>query len=97
MNIEVDFQRAPPCVAVSGIMDETGLVMTIIRTKSIKKVDHLQFLKDFRKKLGHDEEVAIFYDGLHFHKGKDAKEVMTSLNIFGVLNKAYCSYLNSIE
>jgi hypothetical protein len=47
--------------------------------------------------LGHKKEVALFFDGLSFHKSKLTKGLLVELNIFGLLNKAYCSPLNPIE
>jgi hypothetical protein len=63
--------------------------MYMIRKKSIKGDDHIQFLKDFREKLDHWEPVALYSDGLSFHHSKATKEVMLELNIFDMKSEAY--------
>ena len=95
--MEVVFQRTPPSVAVTGIMGEEGLYNFLMKEKSIKKEDHWAFLRDFRERLGHDREVALFYDGLSFHKSTETKRLLKSLGIVGLMNKAYSSELNPIE
>ena len=52
-NVLVDFQRAPPNIAVSGVMDEHGMILHIIRKKSIRQWDHEFLIKELRKKVGH--------------------------------------------
>ena len=41
--------------------------------------------------------MALFFDGLSFHRSKKTKEILKELNILGLLNKAYSSPLNPIE
>ena len=78
-------------------MDEQGLFHHILREKSIKKEDHWQLIREFRKRLKHWRQVALFFDGLSFHRSKRTKEVLQECNIIGLLNKAYMSPLNPIE
>jgi hypothetical protein len=96
-NVVVDFQRAPPNVAASAIISSDGLYMHIVRQKSIKGDDHIQFLKDFREKLGHWDPVALYSDGLSFHHSKVTKEVMQELNIFDIKAIAYSAKYQPVE
>ena len=96
-NVVVDFQRAPPNVAVTGIMDHRGLVYWMTKPKSIKKLDHLELLEDFRNLLGHRNEVAIFMDGLSLHWSKESIAAYARLNFRAIKNIAYNSPENPIE
>ena len=78
-------------------MDEEGLMMYILRPKSIKKEDHWYLLKEFRRRLGHNREVAFFYDGLHFHHNKAAMALMEKLKFYPLQNVAYSCQYNPIE
>jgi hypothetical protein len=44
-NILIDFQRAPPAVSCSAIINEKGLVNRYIRTGAIKTDDHHTLLR----------------------------------------------------
>ena len=96
-NVLVDFQRAPPALAVSGIMNETGLCFFLTKKKSIHEDDHVDVIYKFRRSLGHRRRVALFYDGLWIHKGKKAQAALRANNILPMLNVAYNSPMNPIE
>ena len=78
-------------------MDETGLYFYILREKSIKAPDHHKLLKLWRKRLGHNRWVALFYDGLSFHHNPETHALLKSLKIFGLQNMAYSCQYNPIE
>lgn len=52
-NVEIDFQRSPPYVSLSAIIDCSGVVNYSLIQKAHKEADHWRFLRTFRQDLGH--------------------------------------------
>lgn len=88
-NVFIDYQRIPKAVSCSIIIDKDGIVIKNMKVGAFKKHDHWEFLQEFRQILGHDEEVALYLDGLSFHHSKESKILMKALNIYGVKSVAY--------
>jgi hypothetical protein len=63
--------------------------MMKMKVGAFKKEDHWALLKEWRQKLGHKDQVALYLDGLSFHHSKATKDLMAELNIIGIKSVAY--------
>jgi hypothetical protein len=96
-NVQVHFQYAPKAVSCVALINEKGIDWMNVKTGAFKKEDHWELLRGWRKKLGHERQVALFSDGLSFHHSKVTHSLMKELNILPIKNIAYQPHLCVVE
>ena len=89
-------RKFEPCMAVvAAISSERGLIHYLMREKSIKAVDFLEFLKELKEKS--PNRIVLMLDNASIHKGKACKEFCLAHDIHIVWNVPYQPWYNSQE
>jgi len=97
-NVEVADRRqlVQTQALLAGISEERGLEGFIIRRKSIRTEDYIDFLKVVKENRN-DNQVVIFADNLSVHKTKKSREALKELEFECIFNVPYSPEFNGIE
>jgi hypothetical protein len=96
-NVKIDFYRAPASIGATAIINKEGVQIYDTVVKGVKMDDHWSLLFHFRQQLGHNDEVAIYMDGLSFHHSTKTAPWMRQLNIKGIKSVGYVPFYNIVE
>jgi len=97
-NIEVADKRqyVKTQALIAGISEEGGVEGFMVKKKSIKTAEYIEFL-NLIKTANKDSQVVIFADNLSVHKTKKSREALTELGFECIYNVPYSPEFNGIE
>ena len=81
---------------VAGISTDKGLESFLIKERSIKNKEFIEFLKQLRE-LYPNDTLVLFLDNLSVHKSREVTAVYAELNIETVFCVPYSPQYNGIE
>ena len=81
---------------VAGISEDVGLEAYLIKPKSIKTAEYLEFLQQLAEKYP-EQQIILFVDNLQVHKTQEARAAYLQYNITAVFNVPYSPQFNGIE
>ena len=88
--------KSEPCLAVvGGISNHRGWIGHLIRYRSIKGVDFLEYLKQVRGDT--TEEKVLILDNASIHKTKTNLQYCQANNLTVLFNVPYCPQFQCVE